>query len=281
MVNLNGQIFSALPPELEQVQRAFFYGDGLFETIRSYQGQLPFWDLHQNRLQRGMDQLGLEWADGFSSDQLIAEILKLKVDNARIRITVWRSAGGLYMPKNHLAQFLISTQALPSVWQPWLDEGLKVCFCDSVRMPIDQYSGLKWLGGMRYVAAAREVEQKGAQEGLLFNSANRICEAVSSNLYWVSGGKLFYPATGEGQVTGTFQTYLTDLLTRNGWNPTPKRCIQEDILEAEEILLTNAIQGIRWVAELDERKLRNSISAQVYELFKQDLTQKINWNGYI
>ncbi|HLP96760.1 MAG TPA: aminotransferase class IV [Saprospiraceae bacterium] len=281
MVNLNGHIFSALPPELEQVQRAFFYGDGLFETIRSYQGQLPFWDWHLDRLQRGMDQLGLEWPDGFSSHQLLSEIQKMGVDNSRIRITIWRSAGGLYMPLNHQAQFLISTQDLPTAWQSWPAEGLKVCFCDTVRMPIDQYAGLKWLGGMRYVAAAREVQQKGVQDGLLFNSAGRICEAVSSNLYWVSDGRLFYPTAGEGQVAGTFQAYLTDLLIQNGWNPSPKRCLQEDILQADEVFFTNAIQGIRWVSELDGRKLTNRTTSLVYELFKQDLAQKLNWNGYI
>jgi branched-chain amino acid aminotransferase len=101
-INFNDEIVPADSLLLKVSNRAFKYGDGLFESMRLMKGQLKFADLHADRLQRGMKALKI---DGYS--QMDAWFLKEKAEelatrnkikHGRLRLTVYRDAEGLYGP---------------------------------------------------------------------------------------------------------------------------------------------------------------------------------------
>src|SRR5471030_1349521 len=101
-INFNGEILSADTKLFTLKNRAFRYGDGLFESMRLMKGELKFADLHADRLQRGMKALKI---DGYS--QMDAWFLKDRVDtlatrnkckHGRVRLTVYRDSDGLYTP---------------------------------------------------------------------------------------------------------------------------------------------------------------------------------------
>ncbi len=100
-VNLNSTILPGLPDELLVAQRALWYADNLFETIRVFDGKMPFLDRHLNRLQAGMKALGYDIPQHWQLDFFGSEILKISPPNARVRLSVWRTAGGLYFPQNN------------------------------------------------------------------------------------------------------------------------------------------------------------------------------------
>lgn len=251
MVNLNGQLLPALPETFALLQRAMFYSDGLFETLRAFEGKIPFWRLHWERLSDGMKVLGLELPPHWTEDYFETEILRTSPANARIRLTLWRSPGGLYLPESNTPQFLVTTSPLESGSFEWSGSGLEVCLCETVRLPVDSLSGVKSLSGARYVAAAREARAKGVDDVIVLNAHGRVCEATGSNVIWLVGDTVFVPPPFDGQINGTLQKMLCGLLRAEGWEVLEKPCEVEDILGADEVLLTNAIRGIRWVRKFE------------------------------
>ena len=279
MVNLNGQLLPVLPDSFALLQRAAFYGDGLFETLRAFKGQVPFWPLHWERFSNGLKVLGFEVPPHWTSDYFEKEILKTGSPNARIRLTVWRSPGGLYLPTDNTPQFLVTTEPLQSDVFEWLESGLEVCLCETVRLPLDSLSGIKMLNGARYVAAAREAHAKSSDDAILLNTQGRVCEATGSNILWLEGSLVFVPPPFDGQINGTLQKLLCTLLRAEGWEVQEKPAFVEDLLRADELLLTNAIRGIRWVRKFEGAEYGSVLAQQFNYILVKHLERKLLEKG--
>ncbi len=251
MVNLNGQLLPSLPESFALLQRATFYGDGIFETLRAFEGQTPFWLLHWERLSYGLKVLGFDVPSHWTEHYFEKEILQTSPHNARIRLTVWRSPGGLYLPTDNTPQFLVTTEPLQSGVFEWVEAGLEMCLCETVRLPVDSLSGIKTLNGARSVAAAREARAKGADDAIVLNAHGRVCEATGSNVIWLEGDIVFVPPSFDGQIKGTLQKLLCGILRAEGLEVREKPASVDDLLGADELLLTNAIRGIRWVRKFE------------------------------
>jgi len=277
MVNLNGQLFSSLPENIASLQRALWYGDGLFETLRAFEGKIPFWPLHWDRLSQGLKALGFEVPKHWTEDYFEKEITRCCPKDARIRLTVWRSPGGLYLPTDQTPQFLLTAEPMPSGVFEWLESGLKVCLCETVRLPVDSLSGIKMLNGARYVAAAREAHAKGMDDGIVLNTHERVCETTSSNILWVKADKVYLPPASDGQIKGTFQKLLCTLLTAEGISVQEKPCFPSDLKAADEVLITNAIKGIRWVREFEEAEFGCKNGKHFNYLLANHLSKLLGW----
>jgi branched-chain amino acid aminotransferase len=250
-INFNGQLLPNLPEPLALAQRAALYGDGLFESIRAFDGQLPFWHLHWERLSHGLSVLGIELSRVWDSDYFQKEIRRFSPPYARIRLSVWRSPGGLYFPTDNAPQYLVTAEPMQAGGFEWSESGIEVCLCETVRLPLDGLSGLKTIGATRYVAAAREARAKAADDAIVLNAHGRVCEAAGSNVIWVKGDTVFVPPPFDGQINGTFQKLLCALLRQDGWEVREKPCWPDDLKEADEVFLTNAVRGIRWVRKFE------------------------------
>jgi len=278
MVNLNGQLLAALPETFTLLQRGMFYGDGLFETVRAFEGQVPFWPLHWERFSNGMKVLGFEIPPHWTEDYFEKEITRTSPGNARIRLTVWRSPGGLYWPTDNTPQFLVTTEPLRSGVFEWFGAGLEMCLCETVRLPVDSLSGIKTLSGARYVAAAMEARAKGVDDLIVLNSHGRVCEATGSNVIWLLGDIVFVPPRFDGQINGTLQNLLCGLLRAEGWEVREKPTSVEDILGAEEVLLTNAIRGIRWVRKFEGKVFGHEKGLHFNYILGKHLSEKLAQN---
>jgi len=278
-VNLNTRLFKELPAELELAQRGLYYGDCLFETIRVFAGRIPFMPLHWERLSRGLEAMRYCVPASWSSDFFEKEILRAAFPNARVRLTVWRSPGGLYLPENDTPQFLLTAKELDSIVFENYAEGLQVGLCDSVRLPVDSFSGLKSLNSARYVAAAQEAKARGWDDALILNAVERVCEATSSNLFWIKNDTVCTPPLTDGCVTGTLRFLLLALLREAGYPVVENPTTFTDILEADEVFLTNAIWGIRWVRECEGVVYSNRITKRCGEVLAAHLEAKLEEKG--
>lgn len=266
MFNLNARLVNELPEGLALVQRGLFYADALFESIRVLGGRIPLLRPHWERLLRGMRLMHYQIPPHWSAEYFEKEILKSVSVNARVRLTVWRSPGGLYLPENDAPQFLITSQAMESDVFSWHDEGIRTGLCESVRLPVDSLSGVKTLNAARYVAAAREAQERGWGEGILLNASGRICEATSSNVFWFENGRLYTPPLSDGCVTGVLRDLLLALTKAAGSPICEKTAVFDDILAADEVFLTNAVRGIRWVRYCEGKVFGNAETRKLHEL---------------
>lgn len=264
-MNLNGRVYPRLPAGLAQAQRAVFYGDVLFETIRMFDGRLPWLHRHWMRLSAGLLQLGFVVPEAWSAAFFEAEIRKIAPPNARIRLTVWRAPGGLYAPSDNTAQFLITAQALDTPHFVWPDVGTALGLCPTVRLPVDEFSNLKTLNAPRYVAAARWAQQQGWDDAVLLNTRERVCEASSSNVFWWEGHQLCTVPLSEGCVAGIARAVLLDFASEQGLAVQEKPATFAALGQADEVFLTNAIRGLVPVRQLVDRPLPFSKTRELFE----------------
>lgn len=264
--NWNGMPSERLPEGWAEAQRALFYGDALFETMRAFGGCLPLLMRHWERLRNGLMLLGfevpVEWGAAFWEKN----IRRVAPPNARVRLMVWRAAGGYYRPVSNRPQFLITAEPLPGAALEWLDAGLTLGVSASVRLSVDAYSNLKTLNSARYVAAAREAQAQGWDDALVLNAFERVCEATASNIFWwEEEGTLCTVPLSEGCVAGVMRAFVLETAFEAGLSAVEK-AIHADALEAsEEIFLTNAVRGIQPVRIFAGKRLGSERTRWLFE----------------
>lgn len=251
MINLNSRLIEDWPADLMAVQRGLYYGDALFESIRVFNGRAPLLSAHWERLSTGMKMMGYiiptDWSTGFFAK----EILRVAQGNARVRLTIWRSPGGLYDPQDDRPQFLIAAKELISNTFDGYSEALSIGLCEAIRLPVDVLSGLKTLNGARYVAAAKEARAKGWDDVIIRNARDQVCESTNSNIFWVAGRRVFTVPLSDGPVTGVLRDLLLRLLPDAGYQVQEKSIGYAELLDADEVFFTNAIRGIRRVVHCE------------------------------
>jgi len=263
-INFNGEIIPADTKALTVANRAFKYGDGLFESMRMLKGQLKFHVQHAERLQKGMKALKM---DGYS--QLDSYFLKEKAEqlasvnkikHGRLRLTVYRDAEGLYTPSQNKTGYLLEIQPADEPRYFLNSKGLIVDVFTELAKPTNYLSNIKTCNSLVYVMAGIHKNQNNLDDVLLLNQNGFLCEASSSNVFVYYQNNLYTPALSEGCVEGVMRQVVIDLARKNNIPLTEAQISPEILYEADEVFLTNAVKGIQCVMGYGIRRYFNRIS---------------------
>lgn len=247
-INLNGKIINSKQAIFTANNRAFKYGDSLFETIRVFNGNIPFLSLHLNRLQKGMDILGMIYPNDFL-DHIPVEINQLiqAKGNWRIRLTVFRNDGGLYTTQDNSIQFLIEKKELEKSNFELNEKGLIVGFAKEKILSYSILSELKTGNSLAYILAGIEKNKNAWDDILIRNNIGRIAEGLSSNLFVIFKNKIITPNLRSACIAGTMRQFLLE----QQFVKIEEGNITDEILcKAEAVFFSNAIQGIRWISKI-------------------------------
>jgi branched-chain amino acid aminotransferase len=263
-INFNGEILSSDNKLLTVANRAFRYGDGLFESMRLMKGQLRFAELHADRLQRGMKALKI---DGYS--QMDTWFLKEKVEqlasrnktrHGRLRLTVYRDSEGLYTPTQNKMGYCLELTPMDEPRYFLNDKGLIMDIFTELKKPTNYLSNIKTCNSLIYVLAGIFKTQNKLDDTFLLNQDGNLCEAGSSNIFVWYNSHLYTPALSEGCVEGVMRQVVIKLAKQTGI-PFTEAQINPDILyEADEVFLTNAAKGIQWVMGFGVKRYFNQLS---------------------
>lgn len=265
-INFNGKFFSKEEPVFQSDNRSFQYGDGLFETIRYSNGNIMFLEDHFNRLQRGIKFLGLQLPDFFDIHFLKKQIIETAESNdislnARVKVTVFRNGVGKYEPDTNDASFLIKTSPLYRPDYQWNEQGLYLGTFDKLQKPCDELSNYKTTSSLLYVLAAVHKKESGFDESIILNVKGNIADAIYANVFTVKDKKVTTPPLNEGCVDGVMRKQVLQLASKNGFKVHETSLSTNDLLEADEVFLTNAVKGITWVNRFDDKAYTNETSA--------------------
>lgn len=273
-IHFNGQILPAEEPIISAGNRGLRYGDGLFETMRVVNGRLILSHLHFERLFSGLSVLQFQCPASLTPAYLAEAVLTLcrtmNIEKgARVRLNMVRGNGGLFDPGNHIPNLII--EAWPLDVPPGMHEhGLVIDIYTPVRKHYDALANIKTNNYLPYVLAARYANDNRLHECLLLNTAGRICDATIANVFWVKDGRIYTPPLSEGGVGGVMRRYLIE-------NVAKQHAIQEEPLtpemleQADELFLTNAIQGIKWVDRYRNKQYSNHLATLLYHQYIQIL----------
>lgn len=279
-ININGELELAGEDKLSVAQRALHYGDGLFESMHAFGTQVPLFDLHHKRLLAGMKALRFLVNEKFKKQQLAFEIERVLKRNkqfagARVRLTVFRNAAGLYTPDSHEAAYLIETSTLPYKFFKLNDKGLSIGIFTDLRKPINYLSPFKTCNALLNIMAGIHAAENQWDDCLIINENYLIVEGYHSNIFMYKEGKLLTPGVESGCVMGVMREMLIRLARQQGIHTfEPPGFTEEDLLSAEEIFLTNAVEGIRWVVAYKNRRYFNRVSTVLNDQLNTSLFSK-------
>lgn len=264
-VNYNGDVFPADQPVLMAGNRAFRYGDAVFETIRLMHGDILFFDSHLDRLKKSMQMLGMKWRDDFNFHNLyllirhLDQVNDLK-GNGRIRMEVFRNDGGYYAPVSNEVSFLLEAEPLETKEYQLNETPLRIDVFSEISKPVNKLSNLKSSNALAHVMAGMYRSQSGLDDCILLNDEGRICEAVSSNIFLVAKDVVATPSLSEGCIAGVMRKQVIELLTERGKKIIQAPLTVDDAIKADEIFLTNVVSGIQWVGAFRQKRYFNSNS---------------------
>lgn len=245
--------------------RSFRYGDGLFESMRMCNGKLKFPEQHADRLRAGMKALKMEGGnllDEYFLKQKTAELCKknkLK-DNVRFRLTVYRSGDGLYTPDSNKFGYVLEGSPLTESTYELNKKGLIADVYDELTKSVDKVSNYKTCNSLVYVMAGLYKKQYRLDEAFILNQHGFLCETISSNVFVVYNKEIYTPALSEGCIGGVMRSVVMGIARSNDIPLIEAQINPEVLKEAEEVFITNAIGGIRWVMGYGRKRYFNEIS---------------------
>lgn len=263
-INFNGEILPADSILLTIANRAFRYGDGLFESMRVMKGKLKFPELHAERLQKGMKALkidGYSQADSWFLKEKVEELARRnKIKHGRLRLTVFRDAEGLYAPTQNKMAYCLEIQPIDEPRYFLNERGLIMDVYTELPKPLNWLSNIKTCNSLIYVMAGIYKQQNKLDDVFLINQNRFLCEANSSNIFVWYQNHLYTPALSEGCVEGVMRRVVIQLALDNNIPVTEAQINPEILNQADEVFLTNATKGIQWVMGYGVKRYFNRIS---------------------
>ena len=247
---INGVRGAQLAPN----DRGLAYGDGLFETIALIDHSPRHWSRHFARLQRGCLALHLEcpaasvWHADLesiiSSSSAARQVLKLILTRGGGRRGYAPTSG---VPPTRIVQLAPWPESSPHT------HGLRVIECATPLGLNPALAGVKHLNRLEQVLAAREIALAGADEGLMCDGSGRVLEATRSNVFVVINHALLTPPLTEAGVLGVMREVVMERAAQHGLRVLEQTLTLDDVVGADELWLTNALDGVRPVTDLIHR----------------------------
>lgn len=267
-INLNGKIQAGDEPALLVSNRAYRYGDGLFETIKLMNGEILLEPFHFERLFSGLSLVKFEIPELFTAGSVKQEILNLCKKNqceklARVRLSVSRGNGGLYDEDKGL-QYVIECWPLDEAVNKLNENGLVIDIYPDARKSRDAFSNLKSANFLPYAMAALYAKENKLNDCLLLNDSGHIADATIANLFIIKDRIITTPALNQGCVNGVMRRYLLEKMRDGGYEIRKTSVSVFDVEMADEVFLTNAMNGIRWVRQFGDKQYFNKTVTKIY-----------------
>lgn len=261
----NGHLISLYEPAVSFTNRAFRYGDSLFESIRFSNGKAMFISDHIKRLKLSMTALRMNVPTDFNTANIEQLIIHLANQNhikgdARVRLTVFRNEGGHYTPETNDISFLIETEALDTTGYHLNQKGLWVDVYAEIKKPINKIANLKTGNSLLYVMAGLTKKSLKLDDCFLVNDNGNIIESISSNIFIIKNGTLYTSPISDGCVDGVMRKQILALAGLNRILTFEQTITINTLMNGDEVFLTNAIKGIQWVGQFKNKFYTNRMA---------------------
>jgi branched-chain amino acid aminotransferase len=265
MINFNGELQHPDTIKLTSENRAFKYGDAIFETVKVIRQKVIFWEDHYFRLMSSMRMLRMKIPMEFTLEFLEKEILKtVAVQDAaasyRVRLNIYRKDGGLYTPKTNKIDY--SIQVNENLHQ------IKDSYSLDVFKDFYNYSGLlstiKTNNRMLNTLASIFAQENDLDNCILLNEKKGVVEVTNGNIFIVKGTVVKTPALDQGCIKGIIRSKVIDIILKNKEFTIEETSISPfELQKADEVFITNAIVGIQPVSSYKKKKFTSKVGQKI------------------
>ena len=258
ILNRNLSLLSDL--KLLASNRAFLYGDGVFETIKVVSGKVFNFTAHFDRLKKSLEFLDIDC--NISSTELLSLIEKLLSKNninnsGRVRISFYRDSNGKYLPDNNKGSFIIQSFVNDVNYFELNKSGLSLGFYNEQKKNSGSLPNLKSVNAVIYVLASLFAKKESFDDAIIFNEKDIPIETSNSNIFILKNNVVITPDLTQGCVEGTMRKLIIDIL-KNNYKVLETKINIKDFALAKEVFISNSIFGIKWVRQVEEFKYESS-----------------------
>ena len=265
MLNYNGNLVAFEDVKITPDNRAYKYGDSVFETIKAINGKLVFWEEHYFRLMASMRMLRMKIPMNFTLEFLEKEILKIvKVTNSnttlRIRLTITRKDGGFYLPLTNEVDYLIESREIRFLTK----DNYKVDLFKDFYLYSGHLSTIKTNNKLIHTLASIFAKENDLDNCILLNERKGIVEATNATLFLIKGNTIKTPLLSEGCLKGIAREKVINIIESNNDYDIEETVISPfEIQKADEVFITNSIIGIQPITNYRKKTFSTDISKKL------------------
>jgi len=265
IVNVNGKVSDQEHAVVSVFDHGFLYGEGVYETLRTYNGQAFLFDRHMRRLRNSAQMLALSVPlsdaeiDARFRDTVNAAGLGGSPDQeAYIRILVTRGIGEMTYDPAACPNPSVVVIVKPNVAPPReaFERGVKACLVGIVRNhPNTVNPMIKSNNLLNNALAMQEAFTKGGFEGIMRNYRGEIAECTQSNFFIVKNGAALTPPIDAGLLPGITREFLFEVGDQLGISVREQVLRDNDLFAADEAFLTSTTREVVPIVTVDDRKI--------------------------
>ncbi|MEQ6376670.1 branched-chain-amino-acid transaminase [Bacillaceae bacterium S4-13-58] len=257
---LGGEFVKKEEAVISVYDHGFLYGDGVFEGIRAYSGNIFKLDDHLKRLYQSAQSIMLQipYTKKEMEEVIVETIRKNQLETAYIRVVVSRGIGNLGLDPSSCAraQVIVIAEALALFPKELYERGLKVGSVASRRNRPDVLSPqVKSLNYLNNILVKLEANQAGVDEALMLNDQGYVTEGSADNIFIVKNGAILTPPVYLGALEGITRNAIIDLAKEHGYEMKETPFTRHDVYIADEVFLTGTAAEVIAVVEVDGRKI--------------------------
>lgn len=268
MINFNGNIESE--DHILTANRAFKYGDAIFETLKVVNGHVQFFEDHYFRLMASMRVIRMEIPMQFTMEFIEEELLKLiEVNNlsqssVRVRMTVFRNSPGLYTPECNDVKYFIEVKELADALYQVSQTPCELDLFKDHYITPQLLSTLKTNNRVLNVIAGIYAKENDLDNCLLLNSDKQVVEAINGNIFLVKDNVVKTPPLTNGCIKGVMRMQLLSIIPKmEGYDLIEEAISPFELQKADELFITNVIQGVISVTKYRKKEFENTFASKV------------------
>ena len=258
-ISINGSLTSKEDAKISVFDRGFLYGDGVFETLRIYNG-IPFMlDEHMERLIAGLKALRFQKLPAGIKVYASRVIEANKISNGILRITVTRGevvAGIDPLACMEPTVVITATEGVPYPEESYL-KGFRAVIANIKKDRNSPLCRVKSANFLTHILAKGEAADAGVDEALMLNYEGFLTEATVSNLFLLKGNSLLTPSVESGILPGVTRRVVIEIAGKMGLEVKQREIRHEELYSADEAFLTNSLMEIMPLIEIDGQAISN------------------------
>lgn len=272
-IYLDGNYIEQKEATISPFDHGYMYGLGCFETIRIYHGHPFLLDDHLLRLQQGIETLNI--AVKVNKKEIVDILNRLltlnNIQDAYVRINISAGIGeiGLQTEEYKAPTFIIYMKPLPfeNVFPP-----KKAVILTTKRNSPESDVRLKSHHYLNNILAKREIGNDPKLEGIFLTHEGYVAEGIVSNLFWAKDNIVYTPSIETGILDGITRQFILKWLVKNNIEVKIGHFTKEHLLKSDEAFITNSIQEVVPIEEVDLCPLqgpKGSITKQLIDMYQK------------
>lgn len=268
-VNVNGRISDWRDAVVPVFDHGFLYGEGVYETLRTYNGAPFLFDRHMRRLRHSAEMIALPVP--FDDDEFLARIERTMaalpgLTEAYTRVLLTRGVGELsYDPKaTPIPSVVVIVKPFPEPPAHVFERGIRIALVSVMRNHPGSVNPLiKSNNLLNNALAMQEAYRKGAEEGLMRNYRGEIAECSQSNVFIVRGGGALTPPLDAGLLGGITREFLFEVGADLGIPVKEATLRLDDVLGADEAFITSTTRELSPVVRVDDHVIGSGVPGPI------------------